>query len=400
MQNRKNKLMKTLSIILSVCIACSSFFVLAFAAQKTGDVDGDGNVTSADARLALRASVNLEQLTRAQKLAADVDLDGKITAADARLILRASVGLEDLTVVGVWKNEEVIYTFRVDGTGETADPATGMGAPFEYEVSGDKLTIRANGPENSETATFAFPDNDTLKLTFADNKTITLTRAVEENPIVGTWKNDDVVYTFNVDGTGETADPATGMGAPFEYEISGDTLTIRANGPENPETATFTFTDNDTLKLTFADNKTVTLTRTVEENPIVGTWKNDDVVYTFNVDGTGETADPATGMGAPFEYEVSGDKLTIRANGPENPETATFTLADDTLTLTLTFADNKTVTLTRAAEENPIVGTWKDDDVVYTFNADGTGETTDSATDTGAPFEYLFAELKRKEITK
>ena len=31
--------------------------------------------------------------------AADVDRDGEITAADARLILRAAVGLEDLTAI-------------------------------------------------------------------------------------------------------------------------------------------------------------------------------------------------------------------------------------------------------------------------------------------------------------
>jgi|GEM_PF-2925887 len=60
-----------------------------------GDVDGDGKVTAADAREALRASVNLEKLTEAQKKAADMDGDGKITASDARDILRKSVGLED-----------------------------------------------------------------------------------------------------------------------------------------------------------------------------------------------------------------------------------------------------------------------------------------------------------------
>ena len=62
-----------------------------------GDTDGDGKITSADARLALRASVSLEQYEQgsAQYLAADADSDGKITSADARLILRASVGLED-----------------------------------------------------------------------------------------------------------------------------------------------------------------------------------------------------------------------------------------------------------------------------------------------------------------
>ena len=65
----------------------------------TGDVDGDNKVTPADARLALRASVGLENYTRNSRemLACDADHDGQITSADARLILRAAVGLETLT---------------------------------------------------------------------------------------------------------------------------------------------------------------------------------------------------------------------------------------------------------------------------------------------------------------
>lgn len=60
-----------------------------------GDTDGDGKISAADARLALRASVGLEKLNEAQKTAAEVDKKAEITASDARLILRASVGLED-----------------------------------------------------------------------------------------------------------------------------------------------------------------------------------------------------------------------------------------------------------------------------------------------------------------
>ena len=62
------------------------------------DVDGDAQSTAADARLALRQSVNLESLDDCQKAAADVSDrtdETTVTAADARLILRASVGLED-----------------------------------------------------------------------------------------------------------------------------------------------------------------------------------------------------------------------------------------------------------------------------------------------------------------
>ena len=73
----------------------------SFAIEKdykvlSGDVDLDGTVTAADARLALRACVDLEVLSVKSETAADADKDNDITAADARLILRAAVGLETL----------------------------------------------------------------------------------------------------------------------------------------------------------------------------------------------------------------------------------------------------------------------------------------------------------------
>ncbi|MBQ6863053.1 MAG: leucine-rich repeat protein, partial [Clostridia bacterium] len=61
-----------------------------------GDVDNNGKLEAADARLALRAAVKLETLTETQTKAADADKNGKLEAADARLILRAAVGLETL----------------------------------------------------------------------------------------------------------------------------------------------------------------------------------------------------------------------------------------------------------------------------------------------------------------
>ena len=65
---------------------------------RPGDVDRDDQVSSADARLALRQSVGLENYAKntPQFLSCDVDADAEVSAADARLILRASVGLETL----------------------------------------------------------------------------------------------------------------------------------------------------------------------------------------------------------------------------------------------------------------------------------------------------------------
>lgn len=57
------------------------------------DINCDGKVTAADARLALRCGAQLETLSEIQLLAGDVTGDGRVTAADARLILRKPAGI-------------------------------------------------------------------------------------------------------------------------------------------------------------------------------------------------------------------------------------------------------------------------------------------------------------------
>lgn len=59
-----------------------------------GDVNFDGNVTAADARIILRASAQLELLTKAQLQIADLNGDTKINASDARKALRIAAQLE------------------------------------------------------------------------------------------------------------------------------------------------------------------------------------------------------------------------------------------------------------------------------------------------------------------
>ncbi len=62
-----------------------------------GDVNLNGLVEVADARLALRASVGLETFTGNKFKAADTNKNGTIETSDARKILRAAVGLESLS---------------------------------------------------------------------------------------------------------------------------------------------------------------------------------------------------------------------------------------------------------------------------------------------------------------
>ncbi len=59
-----------------------------------GDLNGDGEVATSDARLALRKAVNLETFDNAHSVAADVDNNKEVGVADARMILRASVNLD------------------------------------------------------------------------------------------------------------------------------------------------------------------------------------------------------------------------------------------------------------------------------------------------------------------
>ena len=61
-------------------------------------MDRSGTVTAADARLALRRAVELEDYApgSVEFRAADIDRSGAVTAADARIILRIAVQLESV----------------------------------------------------------------------------------------------------------------------------------------------------------------------------------------------------------------------------------------------------------------------------------------------------------------
>lgn len=86
--------------MLFLCIVTVSALLIsaiAVNAALVGDVaDNDNKITANDARLILRASVNLETLTDEQAAIGDTDENGKLSAVDARTILRMSVELEDI----------------------------------------------------------------------------------------------------------------------------------------------------------------------------------------------------------------------------------------------------------------------------------------------------------------
>lgn len=60
----------------------------------SGDADGDGKITASDARLVLRYSASLENLSSDRLSLCDMNSDGKVNSLDARIILRKAAKLE------------------------------------------------------------------------------------------------------------------------------------------------------------------------------------------------------------------------------------------------------------------------------------------------------------------
>ena len=95
---------KRLTAFLVLCGLCMTLFVPAANAVDSFtalfDIDGDGSIRTADARLVLRISVRLEtpEVTAAAAEAGvlvfgDCNGDGLVSTADARILLRYAVGL-------------------------------------------------------------------------------------------------------------------------------------------------------------------------------------------------------------------------------------------------------------------------------------------------------------------
>ncbi len=82
--------LKLLSIIL-ICILSVSFVPGVSAAGVKGDLDGDGEITTKDARIALRIASSIQKPTSAQISAGDMNGSGSITVADVKSILLSAV---------------------------------------------------------------------------------------------------------------------------------------------------------------------------------------------------------------------------------------------------------------------------------------------------------------------
>lgn len=98
--DKDGKKMLSLSPVYTGCSLRSMLFdtivVMRYDIVVLGDVRGEGRLSPAGARLALRCASGLEGLSNAAYSAADIDQNGKVTPSDARFILRCASGLEKL----------------------------------------------------------------------------------------------------------------------------------------------------------------------------------------------------------------------------------------------------------------------------------------------------------------
>ena len=133
-----------------LCILClSSLLILPVHAAPIcfPDIDGDGKIASADARLILRNAVELTAFTDVQKKAADCNNDGIVSADDARSALRMAVGLD----IDMLAQSRLIRSgyYACRGTITIASTSTDI----EFIAAGDDflLTAPVNVDDNDST---------------------------------------------------------------------------------------------------------------------------------------------------------------------------------------------------------------------------------------------------------
>lgn len=169
------------ALLLSLLVITAS----AGDAILSGDVDLDGMVTSADARIVLRYSVGLDALTQKGLIAADTDQNGSVAADDARQTLRYAVGLDVL----VWRQTAAATTQTAD---TTQQPTT---APSSDTTAATAAT--------AATETTSEPSSDTgLPLELTQTVTAPAEDAAITAPAAPTVTADHDTFTFITYGYG------------------------------------------------------------------------------------------------------------------------------------------------------------------------------------------------------
>ena len=154
------------------------------AEATLGDVDGDGDITTTDARLVLQYAVDKIKETDLTLAVADVDGDKAYTTTDARLILQYAVGKID-----AFPAENNSTTPSTTTTAGSAEDTTTKGEIPPTTKEPDKTTGTSGGPTTSKVPTTTQPDVTETTTTEPTKATINTTRTSQ--PIVDNTPDPD-----------------------------------------------------------------------------------------------------------------------------------------------------------------------------------------------------------------
>lgn len=130
---KKSKIIALASAVSLTAAAVFAATSMVFAAPALGDVDSNGKVTAKDARMILRHSAKIENLSDSVIPVADADGNGKVSATDARLVLRfaskliSTMGGEDKYAEFIKSNESsdtTATTKKTDSSDLSTRPVT------------------------------------------------------------------------------------------------------------------------------------------------------------------------------------------------------------------------------------------------------------------------------------
>ena len=195
------KLRKALSVLLVLLLLLSGSSLFASAAvYSLGDVNGDGKITSADARVVLRCAARLEPLSSAQTQAADADRSGKVNSSDARLLLRVASKMETLEV-----GEDDVFTQPEPMTELTA--VSGELSPyFAAAIGGDRVAYFCEPfPEQEPTDPDA-PESDGGEIPAVERYVYLLDTAADEITAEYTIPPEEFFFCMRENGELITAD--------------------------------------------------------------------------------------------------------------------------------------------------------------------------------------------------